>query len=81
MCVNKLRPRQDDPRFSDDILKYIFFNENIWISINISLKFVPKGPINNNLALVQIMAWRLLCDKPLSKPMLFSLLTHSTSMS
>ena len=30
----------------------------IWISIKISLKFVPKGPINNILALVQIVAWR-----------------------
>ena len=27
-------------------------------SIKISLKFVPKGPINNIPALVQIMAWR-----------------------
>ena len=37
--------------------KYIFWNENVWILINISLKFVPKGPINNMPALVQIMAW------------------------
>ena len=34
----------------------IFFNENVTISIEISLKFVPKGPINNDPALVQIMA-------------------------
>ena len=53
-----------------------FFNENVWISIKISLKFVPKGPINNIPALVQIMAWRRLGDKPLSEPMMFSLLTH-----
>ena len=46
------------------------------MSITITLKFVPKGPINKNLALFQIMAWRLLGDKPLSIPMLFSLLTH-----
>ena len=31
--------------------------ENVWISIKISLKFVPKDPINNIPALVQIMAW------------------------
>ena len=30
-----------------DIFKCIFLNENIWISINISLKFVPKCRINN----------------------------------
>ena len=29
--------------FSDDIFKCIFFNENIGISIEISLKFVTKG--------------------------------------
>ena len=41
---------------SNDIFKCIFLNENISISINISLKFVPKGPSNNILALVQIVA-------------------------
>ena len=32
--------------------------------------------INNNPALVQIMAWRRPGDKPLSEPMMVSLLTH-----
>ena len=40
------------------------------------LKFVPEGPINNIPALVQIMAWRHPGDKPLSEPMLVRLLTH-----
>ena len=40
------------------------------------MKFVPKGPINNNPALVQIMAWSRSGDKPLSEPMMVSLLTH-----
>ena len=48
----------------------------IWISITISLKFVRRGPINNIPALVQIMAWRRSGDKPLSEPMMVSLLTH-----
>ena len=39
-----------------DIFKCIFLNENIWILINISLKSIPKGKINNFLALAQIMA-------------------------
>ena len=30
-------------------------NENVWISIKIPLKFVPKGPINNIPALFPIM--------------------------
>ena len=38
--------------------------------------FVPKGPINNIPALVQIMAWRCSVDKPLSEPMMVSLPTH-----
>ena len=33
-------------------------------------------PINNIPALVQIMAWRRPGDKPLSEPMMVSLLTH-----
>ena len=61
---NTLRPRQNGRRFPDDIFKCIFLNENARISIKISLKFVPKGPINNIPALVQIMAWRQPGDKP-----------------
>ena len=77
-CFNKLRPRQNCHRFADDIFKCIFLNENVstCITIKISLKFAPKGPINNNPALVQIMAWRQSGDKPLSEPMMASLLTH-----
>ena len=41
-----------------------FLNENLWIMIKISLKFLPKGPNNNIPALVQIMAWRQPGDKP-----------------
>ena len=41
------------------IFKCIFLNENVLILIKISLKFVPKGPINSIPALVQIMASHL----------------------
>ena len=58
------------------ICSLIFLNENVRISIKISLKFVTKGPIYNNPELVQIMAWRRSGDKPLSQPMMVSLLTH-----
>ena len=40
-------PRQNSNHFPDDIFKCIFFNENIWISIRISLKLVPNSPVNN----------------------------------
>ena len=74
--VNTLRPRQNGRHFADDIFKCIFLNENVWIPAKISMKFVPKGPINNIPALVQIMAWRRPGDKPLSEPMMVSLTTH-----
>ena len=74
--INTLRPRQNDLHFADDTFKPIFLNENIRISIKILLKFVPKVPINNIPALVQIMAWRRPGDKPLSEPMMVWLLTH-----
>ena len=45
------------------------------ISIKISLEFVSKGPINNIPALVQMMAGLQPGDKPLSEPMMISLLT------
>ena len=72
---NTLRPRQNGRHFTDDIFKCIFLNEDMWISINISLKFVPKDQINDNPALVQIMAWLRPGDKPLSEPVMVSLLT------
>ena len=74
--INTLRPRQNGRHFADDTFKPIFLNTNIKISIKISLKLVPKVPINNIPALVQIMAWRRPGDKPLSEPMMVSLTTH-----
>ena len=47
-----------------------FFNENLLILIKISLKIVPKGPINNTPALFQVIAWWRLDGKPLSEPMM-----------
>ena len=36
---NTLRLRQNGRHFADDTFKCIFMNENVWITINISLKF------------------------------------------
>ena len=36
-----------DAILTEDIVKCLFFNENIWISFKISLNFVNKGPVNN----------------------------------
>ena len=64
---NTLRLRQHGRHFADDTFNRIFLNENVGISIKISLKFVHKRPINNIPALVQIMV---------SEPVVGSLLTH-----
>ena len=71
-----LRLRQNGWHFADYTLKCIILDENIWIAINILLKFVPKRPINSILALVLIMARCQPGDKPLSEPMMVSLLMH-----
>ena len=76
LTLNSLRPRQNGGHFADGTFNRIFVNENVRISIEISLNFVPKGPINNIPALVQIMAWRRPGDKPLSEPMMVSLPMH-----
>ena len=73
--VNTLRLRQNGYHFPDDIFKCIFLNENVWVSIQISLEFASGGTINNTPVLVQIMAWRRLGDKLLSEPMVVRLTT------
>ena len=50
--IDTLRPRQYCRPLADDISKCIFLNENVLISIKISLKFVPNGQIKNITALV-----------------------------
>ena len=74
--VNTLGLRQNGRHFPGNIFKCIFLNENVKISIKISMQFVPKGPINYITTLVQIMAWFREGNKPLSEPMMVSLLTH-----
>ena len=59
---------------AEDIFKCIFLNENDSTPIQISQNFVPKGPADNEPALVRVMAWRRTGDKPLSEAML----THFT---
>ena len=67
---NSAPPRQNGYHFADDIFRCIFVYEKFRIFIQISLKFVRKGLIDNKAALVQVMAWRWTGDKPLPEPML-----------
>ena len=74
--INTLRLRQNGCLFADDLFESIFLSENVWNLIKISLKFVPKGPINNIPTLVQVMAWHWPGDNPLSGPMMVRLPMH-----
>ena len=74
--IKKLRPRQNGRHYPDDMFKCIFLNDKVQIPIKISLKFVSKSSVNNIPSFVQTMVWRSPGDKPLSDPILVSLLTH-----
>ena len=62
--INSSSPGQNGRHFAADIISCIFVNEKGWILIKISLKFVPRCPINNIPALFQIMIWCRPGDKP-----------------
>ena len=49
---NTFRPRQNGRHFANDIFKWIFLNENIWIWINMSLKYDPDGQVEKIPSLV-----------------------------
>ena len=68
--VNILSTSQNGRHLADDIFKHIIVHGNCWILIEISLKFVPKHPIDNNSALVRIIAWHRPGDKQLSEQMM-----------
>ena len=55
---------------ADDTFNWIFLTDNDKIPIQISLKLVPRSPIDNKPALVQGMAWRQTGAKPLPEPMM-----------
>ena len=55
LAVNILRQRQNYSHFAEGIFKWICLNENVWIALQVALKFVPKVWTNNMPALVQIM--------------------------
>ena len=44
--------------------------------IQISLKFVSKGPVDNKSSLVQVVAWCWIGNKPLHEPMITQVKWH-----
>ena len=63
-------PGQNGHHFEDNIFRHISLKESVTISIQMSLKFAPEGPINSKSSLVQAMAWCQTGDKPWPEPML-----------
>ena len=70
VVVESFPSEQNGRHFADYIFKSTFLKENVKIPIQGSLKFVPKGPIDNKSALFQVMPFRRTVDKPLPEPML-----------
>ena len=62
--VKSSLPGQNNRHFEEYISD---MNEKFCVLTKVSLVFVSKGPIDNNPALVQIMAWCRRGDKPLSE--------------
>ena len=61
-----VRPIQNNQHFADNNLKWIHLSETNCNSIQILLKFVPWCLINNTSALVQVMAWHQISNRPCS---------------
>ena len=63
-------PRNKMAAFLQTIFQMYFREEKLYILVQNSLKFISNGPRDNNAALVKIMDWRRIGDKPSSEPML-----------
>ena len=55
--INSSSPGQNGRQFANNIFKCIIVNEKFCILIQISLKFVSKGPIDKKSAFLEVMAW------------------------
>ena len=73
-CSTRLSLDKMAAILADDIFNCIFFNENDRIQIQISLKYVPRSPIDNKPAMFQVMAWHQIGHKQSPGPMM----THFT---
>ena len=83
--MNTFMSGQNGHHFADSILRFIFLNENCSALSEISPKCIPKGLINNDLALIQAIGWCQASDKSLSEPMMSQFtdayMCHSASLS
>ena len=59
---------QNGQHYAGNIFKRILSHEKFSILIKIILKFVPEGPIDDELTLIQVMSWCLFSAKLLYIP-------------
>ena len=52
MTVKSSSPGQNGRHLADNVFNWIFVNEKFYMLFKISLKLVPKGPIDDNPALI-----------------------------
>ena len=55
VVVNTLKPGQNKQNFAGDIFKYNFLNENVYMSVQISLKIVYHGMIEQDASLIRVV--------------------------
>ena len=65
---NTSRLIQNGRNFVGDNFQIIFVNRNCCFFIQMSLRYVSLGPLNNNKALLEILVWHQTANKPLSEP-------------
>ena len=63
--INSSVPGQNGCYLTKDNFKYISMTAKLRILMRIPPKCVPKGPLDNESALFQLMAWRLKGDPAL----------------
>ena len=68
------RLQHNGQQFADAICTYIFFNENVWISIQISLSLFPWVKFIIQILVQIILAWHRTGDKSLSEPKMAQLI-------
>ena len=69
--VNNLSVTHMADIFVNDIFKRISLNGSVRILIGISLNSLPSGGVDSKSTLIQIMAWRRICNKPLSEAIIY----------
>ena len=73
---NTMRPRQNGCHFPDDSFKWIFSYKKNDLRYNFYWSLFPRIQLTIFHHCFRYLAWHRTCAKPMSEPMMVSLLTH-----